>query len=141
MRFGTGPMGEKAQSVHISFTVRGLRALTKPRCKHIFLSVPSPTGWGYSEASMDHCSHDSAKALGHLKTVRGQIDGITRMIEEDRYCIDVSNQISAAIALLKKANLIILKQHMNTCVADAIKAKDGSEKIDEISMILEKYIG
>jgi DNA-binding FrmR family transcriptional regulator len=90
---------------------------------------------------MDHCSHESSKALGHLKTVRGQIDGITRMIEEDRYCIDVSNQISAAIALLKKANLIILKQHMNTCVADAIKAKDGSEKIDEISMILEKYIG
>ena len=41
----------------------------------------------------------------------------------------------------QEGNLIILKQHMNTCVADAIKAKDGSEKIDEISMILEKYIG
>jgi CsoR family transcriptional regulator, copper-sensing transcriptional repressor len=90
---------------------------------------------------MNHCSEESAKALGHLKTARGQIDGITRMIEEDRYCIDVSNQISAAIALLKKANLIILKQHMNTCVKDAAKSKNGSEKIDEISMILEKYIG
>jgi CsoR family transcriptional regulator, copper-sensing transcriptional repressor len=90
---------------------------------------------------MDHCSDESAKALGHLKTARGQIEGITRMIEEDRYCIDVSNQISAAIALLKKANLIILKQHMNTCVKDAARSKNGSEKIDEISMILEKYIG
>lgn len=89
---------------------------------------------------MDHSSCESTKALAHLKTVRGQIDGIMKMVDEDRYCIDVANQISASIALLKKANLIILKQHMNTCVADAIKAKDGSEKIDEISMILEKYI-
>jgi CsoR family transcriptional regulator, copper-sensing transcriptional repressor len=90
---------------------------------------------------MDHSSCESAKALEHLKTARGQIDGITRMVEEDRYCIDVSNQISAAIALLKKANLIILKQHMNTCVKDAAKSKNGSEKIDEITKILEKYIG
>lgn len=90
---------------------------------------------------MDHSSCESAKALGHLKTVRGQIDGIIKMVEEDRYCIDVSKQIMASTALLKKVNLIILKQHMQTCVADAIKAKDGSEKIDEISMILEKYIG
>ncbi len=95
---------------------------------------------GVKERIVDHSSCESAKALGHLKTVRGQIDGIIRMVDEDRYCIDVSNQISASIALLKKANLIILKQHMNTCVADAIKAKDGSEKIDEISMILEKYM-
>jgi CsoR family transcriptional regulator, copper-sensing transcriptional repressor len=90
---------------------------------------------------MDHCSCESAKALGHLKTARGQIDGIIRMIEEDRYCIDVSNQISAAMAILKKANFVILRQHMDTCVKDALKAKDGSEKIDEISMILEKYMG
>jgi DNA-binding FrmR family transcriptional regulator len=90
---------------------------------------------------MDHCSDESAKALGHLKTARGQIDGIIRMVEENRYCIDVSNQISAAMALLKKANLIILKQHMNTCVADAAKSENGQAKIDEISKILEKYIG
>lgn len=90
---------------------------------------------------MNHCSDESGKALGHLKTARGQIEGIARMIEEDRYCIEVSNQISAAIALLKKANLIILKQHMNTCVKDAAKSKNGSEKIDEISLILEKYLG
>lgn len=90
---------------------------------------------------MDHCSAESAKALGHLKTARGQIEGIARMIEEDRYCIEVSNQIHAVIALLKKTNLIILKQHMNTCVADAVKSKKADEKIEEISSILEKYVG
>jgi len=90
---------------------------------------------------MDHCSEDSVAALGHLKTARGQIDGVMRMIGEDRYCIDVSNQIQAAIALLKKANLIILKQHMNTCVADAVKARDAGGKLAELSAILEKYVG
>jgi CsoR family transcriptional regulator, copper-sensing transcriptional repressor len=90
---------------------------------------------------MDHCSCESAKALGHLRTARGQIDGIVRMIEEDRYCIDVSNQIMAAMAVLKKANLIIIRQHMNSCVKEAMRAEDASEKIDEISSILEKYLG
>ena len=89
---------------------------------------------------MDHSSHDSRKALDLLKTVRGQVDGIIRMVEEERYCIDVSKQMLASIALLKKANLVILKQHMNTCVKDAIQSDRGAEKIDEIALILEKYL-
>lgn len=89
---------------------------------------------------MDHSSHDSRKALDLLKTVRGQVDGIIRMVEGERYCIDVSKQMLASIALLKKANLVILKQHMNTCVKDAIQSDRGAEKIDEIALILEKYL-
>jgi len=89
---------------------------------------------------MHHESHDSQKAVDLLKTARGQIDAILRMVEEDRYCIDVSKQVHASIALLKKANIVILKQHMNTCVKDAIRTNNGSEKIDEITMILERYL-
>lgn len=89
---------------------------------------------------MDHSSHDSRKALDLLKTVRGQVDGIIRMVEEERYCIDVSKQMLASIAMLKKANLVILKQHMNTCVKDAIQSDRGAEKIDEIALILERYL-
>jgi DNA-binding FrmR family transcriptional regulator len=89
---------------------------------------------------MDHGSHESHKALDLLKTARGQVDGILKMVEEDRYCIDVSKQILATIAILKKANMVILKQHMNTCVKDAIRTKNGAEKIDEITLILEKYL-
>jgi DNA-binding FrmR family transcriptional regulator len=89
---------------------------------------------------MEHGSHDSHKAVDLLKTARGQIDAILRMVEEDRYCIDVSKQVHAAVALLKKANIVILKQHMNTCVKDAIRTNNGAEKIDEITMILEKYL-
>ena len=89
---------------------------------------------------MDHCSCESKKALDTLKTARGQIEGIIRMIEEDRYCIDVSKQILSAAALLKKANITILRQHMNTCVTDAVEHGAGHDKIDEIVLILDKYM-
>jgi DNA-binding FrmR family transcriptional regulator len=90
---------------------------------------------------MDHCTCESRKALDTLKTARGQIDGIIKMIEEDRYCIDVSKQILSAVALLKKANITILRQHMNTCVTDAVESGEGQAKIDEIVLILDKYLG
>jgi DNA-binding FrmR family transcriptional regulator len=89
---------------------------------------------------MDHGTHESRKARDLLATARGQIDGIIRMVEEDRYCIDVSKQVLAAIALLKKVNLVVLKQHMSTCVSDAMKNHNASAKIDEITLILEKYL-
>ncbi|NLX62396.1 MAG: metal-sensing transcriptional repressor [Tissierellia bacterium] len=82
------------------------------------------------------------RAALKLKTVRGQIDGILRMIEEDRYCVDISTQILSAIALLKKANIDVLDAHLKTCVKDAILAGEtqGEEKINEIINIIDKYI-
>ena len=79
------------------------------------------------------------KALFNLKTARGQIDGILRMIEEDRYCIDISKQILSARSLLRKANLEILRGHVKTCVADAVKKGEADAKIEEIFGILDKY--
>jgi DNA-binding FrmR family transcriptional regulator len=78
--------------------------------------------------------------LNCLKTARGQIDGILKMIEDERYCIDISKQIFAVQSLLKKANMKILKDHMRSCVASAVSDGSGDEKIGEIIYILEKYI-
>lgn len=83
---------------------------------------------------------DDAEVLNCLKTARGQIDGIIKMISEERYCIDISKQIFAVQSLLKKANMKILKDHMHSCVASAVSDGSGSEKIEEIIYILEKYI-
>ncbi len=85
-------------------------------------------------------NEEKSKAIQALKTSRGQIDGIIKMIEDGRYCIDISNQIVAAQALLKKANMLILKQHMNHCVKDAFLHDTGEEKVDEIMGILEKLL-
>lgn len=83
---------------------------------------------------------EKVKALQALKTSKGQIEGIIKMMEDERYCVDISNQIIAAQALLKKANMLILKQHMHHCVKDAIKNDNGEEKIDEIIDILSKIM-
>ena len=73
-----------------------------------------------------------------LKTARGQIDGILKMVEEDRYCVDVSNQIMAAQSVLKKANRMVLSAHMQCCVKQALESGDPDEKLEELTRLLEK---
>lgn len=84
---------------------------------------------------------EQKQALQTLKISKGQIEATIRMLEEERYCIDVSNQIMAAQSLLKKANLLILQQHMNHCVLEAFKEDNGEEKIKEVIDILSKLLG
>jgi CsoR family transcriptional regulator, copper-sensing transcriptional repressor len=83
-------------------------------------------------------NEEKAKALQALKTSKGQIEGIIKMIEDGRYCMDISNQIVASQSLLKKANMLILKQHLNHCVKDAFLKNNGEEKINEIIDLLTK---
>ena len=73
-----------------------------------------------------------------IKTARGQLDGILRMIDEDRYCIDISNQLLATEAIIKKANKAVLSAHMKCCVTQAVESGDPDEKIDELISIVDK---
>lgn len=79
------------------------------------------------------------KSISHLKIAHGQVEGIIKMIEKERYCIDISKQILSVQSLLKKANLEILQGHIKTCVADAVKKGKADAKIEEIFGIIEKY--
>ena len=79
------------------------------------------------------------KAVGRLlKTARGQIDGILEMIENDRYCVDISNQLLATRSILTEANQMVLKAHLQGCVQDAFENGDAEAKIDEVIQLLEK---
>lgn len=80
--------------------------------------------------------HDQITCL--LKTARGQIDGILKMVEEDRYCLDVSSQLMATQSILKKANRMVLKAHMNSCVRQAVVSGDPEEKLNELALLLDK---
>ena len=82
-------------------------------------------------------NEEKRAALKALKTVKG----IIRMIEEGRYCVDISNQLLASSALLKRANVLVLRQHMHHCVRDAVEHGDVDAKLDEISALLAKIIG
>jgi DNA-binding FrmR family transcriptional regulator len=84
--------------------------------------------------------HDNQTALNLLKTARGQIDAIIRMTEDDRYCVDIATQISAVSSLLKKANVSILQNHIETCVKDSLVDGSYDEKVTEIMGIIHKYI-
>ena len=80
--------------------------------------------------------HDQITRL--LKTARGQLDGILKMVEEDRYCLDVSNQLMATQSILKKANRMVLKAHMSCCVMEAVDSGDPREKLEELAVLLDK---
>lgn len=76
-----------------------------------------------------------------LKTAQGQLEGILRMIEENRYCLDISGQIMAADAILRRANREILQAHLDCCVLDAVECGDkdaARQKLAELSGVLEK---
>ena len=81
---------------------------------------------------------DHKTVLRLLKTARGQLDGILSMVEENRYCIDISNQILATQSILSKVNREILKAHMKGCVKEAFEQGNAEQKIEEITALLEK---
>ncbi len=82
---------------------------------------------------------DKAKINRLLKTARGQIDGILKMVEEDRYCIEISNQLMATESILHTINKEIIRAHMTHCVKEACENGPETEKIDEIVSILDKF--
>lgn len=71
-------------------------------------------------------------ALNRLKTVRGHLDGIIRMLEADAYCVDVMKQISATQSSLERANRIMLHNHLETCFSEAVLDGRGQPAIDEL---------
>lgn len=81
---------------------------------------------------------DKKKIERLLKTARGQIDGILRMVENDRYCMDISAQVMATDAILRKVNNEIIRAHMKGCVKEAIIDGNGDEKIDELMAVVDK---
>lgn len=85
-------------------------------------------------------NHDHKETIRLLKTAKGQIEAVIRMTEEDRYCVDIANQILATEALLKKANMQILKQHIETCVKDSLIDGSYQTKTEEIIRIINKYL-
>ena len=83
---------------------------------------------------------DKAKINRLLKTARGQIEGILKMVEEDRYCMDISHQLMATEAILNKANKEILAAHLKSCVTNAKTDEEREEKVDELVAMLGKIM-
>ena len=83
---------------------------------------------------------DQKTILRLLKTARGQLDGIIKMVEDDRYCIEISQQVMATEAILNKVNKEILAAHLKHCVKEADSEQEREEKIDEFVSTLGRIL-
>lgn len=87
---------------------------------------------------VEHPKHK--KALKFVRMAQGQLRHIEKMIENQEYCIDISNQLLAVMSLIKKANLEVLKKHVEICVKDAIAEGDVDNKLRELEAIMNQIL-
>lgn len=88
-------------------------------------------------------SHDKAALAKRLHRIEGQVRGIERMIDEDRYCIDVLTQIAAVKTALEQVGAKLLEDHVNHCVAGAIAAGDqqaAGQKATELLAAVQRFV-
>ena len=77
--------------------------------------------------------------INRLKRIEGQVRGIQKMIEEDRYCVDILVQISAINAALKKVGFTVTERHMKHCVTHAVQSGNRDESIEELLEIMKHF--
>jgi DNA-binding FrmR family transcriptional regulator len=75
-----------------------------------------------------------------LRRIEGQIRGLQKMVDEDRYCIDVLTQVNAARAGLESVALMLLRDHTEHCVSEAIRAGEGTAKVRGLSEAVERLV-
>lgn len=84
-------------------------------------------------------SGERQKIVNRLKRVEGQIRGLQKMVEDDRYCVDILIQLSAARAALQKIGFSVLERHTKSCVSMAIEEGHGSDQVDELLKVLKLF--
>ncbi|RPI41023.1 MAG: transcriptional regulator [Betaproteobacteria bacterium] len=94
-----------------------------------------------SDAGHAHKVARSEKAdlLKRLKRIGGQVEGISRMIAEDRYCIDIVTQIAAARSALDALGLKLLHDHAHGCVQQAVRSGSGDAAIEELMKVVQRF--
>ncbi len=89
---------------------------------------------------MPSYSKDKQEILVRLRRMEGQLRGIQRMVEEDKYCVDVLNQLSSIIAATQKLAAIILQDHIRGCVRDALRRDEHSDDyVNELVTVVERF--
>ena len=96
-------------------------------------------------AEAKQCAHhavvqpDKAALLKRLNRIEGQARGIAKMVEEDRYCVDVLTQIAAIQSALDALAMRLLASHTNGCVRNAIQSGDGEAAVDELMTLVKRF--
>ncbi|GEL77580.1 metal-sensitive transcriptional regulator [Tenuibacillus multivorans] len=91
------------------------------------------------EPVVPRTNSEKERVSNRLKRIEGQVRGLQKMIEEDRYCVDVLVQISAVKAALDKVGYQMLERHAKMCVTNAVKEGNGEEYMDELMKVINQY--
>ena len=83
---------------------------------------------------------DKRQIEARLSRIEGQVRGLRKMVDEDRYCIDVLTQVSAVQSALDSVALVLLRDHTQHCVAEAIRSGEGDDKVRELSEAVERLV-
>lgn len=83
---------------------------------------------------------DKADLLKRLRRIEGQVRGVQRMIEQEKYCVDILVQIAAVRSALDRVGLILLEDHTRGCVARAIRNDDGDGAISELTDVMKRFL-
>ena len=85
-----------------------------------------------------------AKAIGRLRRIEGQVQGLQRMIDGDAYCVDILLQVAAVQGALEQVEKLLLGRHIESCVSDAVRSGSKNErqrKIDELLAVFTRFRG
>ena len=80
--------------------------------------------------------NQKARVTARLKKIEGQVRGLQKMVADDRYCMDILTQTRSVFAALRAVEDLIMENHMNTCVADAIRSNDPEEQREKIGEVM-----
>ena len=83
---------------------------------------------------------DKKRIQSRLRRIEGQVRGIEKMVDEDRYCIDVLTQVNATRAALESVALQLLADHTEHCVTEAIRGGSGARKVRELNQAVERLV-
>jgi DNA-binding FrmR family transcriptional regulator len=95
---------------------------------------------GGKVARMTGYVKDKQQIEARLSRIEGQVRGLRKMVDEDRYCIDVLTQVSAVQSALESVALLLLRDHTEHCVAEAIRSGEGRDKVRELSEAVERLV-
>ena len=94
-------------------------------------------------ASLTKASHsyaaDKIRILTRLRRIEGQARGLAKMVEEDRYCMDIMQQIASLRAAADSVALVLLRDHLDGCVREAVRDGSGTQKLGEVVEAVRRY--
>lgn len=93
----------------------------------------------HNDKMVPHSPEETQQLMKRLNRIEGQVRGISKMVEDDRYCIDILTQVLAVEAAIKKVGFSLVERHVNYCVTKALEDGDDEESVQELMSVIQRF--